>query len=396
MPIQKTIQELREQRKNKWDEARNFLDAKAVNGIMSEENEKIYEAMEREVVNLGKAIQIQERREKLDAELNAPTSTPITGKPSDNRIEGKSGRASEDYKKAFWDNIRKKNYYDAQNVLEIGTDDHGGYLVPDEYERTLIQGLEDANFFRSLAHVIRTDSGERKIPVVTDHGEAQWIDESGAYQLNDDEFSQETLSAYKLGTAIKVSQELLNDSVFNIPAYIAGEFARRIGAAEEAAFIAGNGVKKPTGVLTTAGTGYTTTTATISFDDVQELYYSLNAPYRKRASWILNDKTVKALRKLKDSNGNYLWQPSVSADIPDMIMSRPYYTSQYVPEIAAGAKVLIFGDYSYYWIADRQGRSIQRLDELFAMNGQVGFIASERVDGKLILPEAVKVLKMKA
>jgi len=396
MPKQMTIQELREQRKNKWDEARNFLDSKAVNGVMSEEDERTYDAMEQEINALKRAIQREERREKLDAELNAPTSAPITGKPSDTHIDSKSGRASEAYQKAFWENLRKKNYYDAQNVLEIGTDDHGGYLVPDEYERTLIQALEEANFFRGLAHVIHTDSGERKIPVVTDHGEAQWIDESGAYQLDDDEFSQETLSAYKLGTAIKVSQELLNDSVFNIPAYISAEFARRIGAAEEAAFIAGDGVKKPTGVLTTAGTGYTTTAAAISFDDVQELYYSLKSPYRKRAGWILNDATVKALRKLKDSNGNYLWQPSVSADIPDMIMSRPYYTSQYVPEIAAGKKVLIFGDYNYYWIADRQGRSFQRLDELFAMNGQVGFIASERIDGKLVLPEAVKVLQMKA
>ncbi|MBR1556081.1 MAG: phage major capsid protein [Oscillospiraceae bacterium] len=396
MSIQKTIQELREQRKNKWDEACNFLDSKSVNGVMSEENERIYDAMEQEINALKRAIQREERREKLDAELNAPTSEPIIGKPSDMHIKSRTGRNSEEYEKAFWDNLRKKKYYDVQNVLEIGDDDHGGYLVPDEYEKTLVQGLEEANFFRSVAHVIRTDSGERKIPVVADHGEAQWIDESGSYQLEDDEFTVETLTAYKLGTAIKVSEELMNDSVFNIQAYISSEFTRRIGAGEEAAFIAGNGAKKPTGVLTTAETGYTTTTAAISFDDVQELYYSLKSPYRKRASWILNDTTVKALRKLKDSNGNYLWQPSVSADIPDMIMSRPYHTSQYVPSIEAGAKVLIFGDYNYYWIAERQGKSFKRLDELFALNGQIGFIASERIDGKLILPEAVKVLQMKA
>ena len=389
-------QELREKRQQKWDEARNFLDTKAVNGIMSEADTKTYEAMEQEVVNLGKAIQIQERREKMDAELNAPLAEPITGKPSDSRIDDKTGRASKEYNTAFWNSIRKKNYYDVQNVLEIGSDPKGGYLVPDEFERRLIQGLEEANFFRNLSTVIRTDSGERAIPIVTGHGEAKWIDENGSYTPEDDEFGQESLSAYKLGTAIKVSEELLNDSVFNIPAYISGEFTRRIGAAEEEAFLTGNGTKKPTGLLTTAGVGYTTTTATISFDDVQELYYSLKAPYRKRANWILNDTTVKALRKLKDSNGNYLWQPSVSADIPDMIMSRPYHTSQYIPEIDAGAKVLIFGDYSYYWIAERQGKSMKRLNELFAMNGQVGFLASERIDGKLILPEAVKVLQMKA
>ena len=93
---------------------------------------------------------------------------------------------------------------------------------------------------------------------------------------------------------------------------------------------------------------------------------------------------------------NYLSLSSVSAGIPDTIFNRPYYTSAYVPEIEAGAKCMAFGDFSYYWIGDRQGRSFKRLNELFAMNGQIGFLASQRVDGKLILPEAIKVLTMKS
>ena len=112
--------------------------------------------------------------------------------------------------------------------------------------------------------------------------------------------------------------------------------------------------------------------------------------------WLLNDTTVKALRKLKDNNGNYIWQPSVQAGVPDMILNRPYHTSSYVPEVAAGSKVMAFGDFSYYWIADRQGRSFKRLNELFAATGQVGFLASQRVDGKLILAEAVKTMKVKS
>jgi HK97 family phage major capsid protein len=126
-----------------------------------------------------------------------------------------------------------------------------------------------------------------------------------------------------------------------------------------------------------------------------DLYHSLRTPYRRNAAWILNDSTVKALRKLKDSNGNYIWQPSIQMGQPDMILSRPYYTSTFVPEIGAGNKVMAFGDYSYYWIADRQGRSFQRLNELYAANGQVGYLASQRVDGKLVLPEAVKTLAIK-
>ena len=113
-------------------------------------------------------------------------------------------------------------------------------------------------------------------------------------------------------------------------------------------------------------------------------------------SWLLNDSTVKAIRKLKDGNGNYIWQPSVREGEPDRILNRPYRTSIYVPELAAGNRVMAFGDYSYYWIADRQGRSFKRLNELFATTGQVGFLASERVDGKLILSEAVKILDVKA
>ena len=126
-----------------------------------------------------------------------------------------------------------------------------------------------------------------------------------------------------------------------------------------------------------------------------ELFYSLKSPYRKKAVWVLNEQTVKALRKVKDSNGQYIWQPSVTAGVPDTILNRPYVTSVYAPTPDAGSKAIAFGDFSYYWIADRQGRSLKRLNELFAMNGQVGFLAFQRVDGKLILPEAVKTLTIK-
>jgi HK97 family phage major capsid protein len=124
--------------------------------------------------------------------------------------------------------------------------------------------------------------------------------------------------------------------------------------------------------------------------------YSLKAPYRRNAVFVMNDATVKAVRKLKDGNGQYLWQPSVQAGQPDAILNRPIRTSSYVPTIAAAAKTIAFGDFSYYWVADRQGRAFQRLNELFAVTGQVGFRATQRVDGKLILAEAIKVLQQKA
>ena len=134
----------------------------------------------------------------------------------------------------------------------------------------------------------------------------------------------------------------------------------------------------------------------ITADEVIDLFYSIKAPYRKNAVWVLNDSTVKAIRKLKDANGNYLWQPALTANTPDTLLGRPVYTSSFVPTIAASAKTIAFGDFSYYWIADRQGRIFKKLSELYAANDQTGFVATQRVDGKLILPEAIKVLEMKA
>lgn len=388
---------LREKRAKAWESAKAFLDSKRdKDGFVSAEDTATYDKMEADVVALGKEIERLERQAAIDLELAKPTSQPITNQPGSGMKEDKkSGRASDAYRKAFWDSIRKRNYFDVQNTLSIGTDTEGGYLVPDEYEQRLIDTLQEQNFFRQLATVITTSSGDRNIPVVSSYGEAAWMDESGLYTESDDTFGLISLGAYKLGTAIKVSDELLNDSVFDLEGYIATEFTRRIGAKEEEAFLVGDGKKKPTGVFVSAQNSVTTSGTSITFDDVMDLYHSLRVPYRKNAVWLLNDTTVKALRKVKDGNGNYIWQPSVQAGEPDTILNRPYYTSSFVPDLAAGNKVMAFGDFSYYWIADRQGRSFKRLNELYAANGQVGFLASQRVDGKLILPEAVKTMTLK-
>ena len=396
----KKILELREKRAKAWEAAKAFLDSKrGGDGLLSAEDTAAYEKMEQEVVDLGKEIERLERQAAIDAELNKPVSEPITNKPNNNPDgEEKKGRATDKYKKTFWNAMRRKNFYDVENALQVGTDSEGGYLVPDEFEHTLVEALEEENFFRSIATVIRTSSGDRKIPVVATKGTASWIDEEGAYPESDDSFGQVSIGAYKVATMLKVSDELLNDSVFDLEAYISKEFGRRIGAKEEEAFFTGDGKGKPTGIFNAAGgasDGVTTAAAGITFDDVMDLFYAVKSPYRKKAVWVLNDTTVKALRKLKDNNGNYIWQPSVQAGQPDMILNRPYHTSAYVPEVAAGAKVMAFGDFSYYWIADRQGRSFKRLNELFAANGQVGFLASQRVDGKLILSEAVKTMAIK-
>ena len=209
------------------------------------------------------------RKKALDAELAKPVGEPIKNTPSGAKPV-KEGRASDEYKKQFWNVLKSKNpVHEVVNALQIGTDSEGGYLVPDEFERTLVQGLEDANIIRQLAKVINTDSGERLIPVVASHGSAAWIAEESALTESDDVFGQVTLGAHKLGTLIKVSNELLSDSVFDLESYMSSEFARRIGNAEEDAFINGNGTNKPTGIITSASAGVTTAAASaITLDEI--------------------------------------------------------------------------------------------------------------------------------
>ena len=394
------IQELREKRAKVWEQTKLFLDEhRQENGLIKPEDNAVYEKMEDEVVSLGKEIERLERQEAMDRELSAASTRPLASRP-DMMTEEKTGRASNAYKSAFWGAMRNKVHPSVQNALQIGEDSEGGFLVPDEYENQLVQALQEANVLRNLCNVINTSHGDRKIPVVASHGSAAWMDEEGAFNESDDAFTQVTLSAYKLGTMLKVSDELLNDSYFDLEAYIAAEFARRIGAAEEEGFITGNGISKPTGLLNATGgasLGVTAASATaITMDEVLDLYHSLKSAYRKNATFLVNDATVKAIRKLKDGQGQYLWQPSVQAGTPDTILNRPVISTQFMPTAEAGAKTVLFGDFKYYWIADRQGRTFKRLNELYAANGQVGFLASQRLDAKLILPEAIKVLQQKA
>lgn len=371
--------------------------------MLSAEDDAIYNKMVDDMDRMGKEIARLEKLEALDVEMSRATSKPLTSAPvaaptEDEAPVSKTGRGTKDYAKNFWRVMRSKSVpHEVMNALQVGTETEGGYLVPDEYEHTLVQALEEQNIFRQLAHVIHTSSGDRKIPVVASKGTAQWIDEEAQYPESDDSFGQVSIGAYKLATMIKISEELLNDSVFDMPSYIATEFARRIGAAEEEAFFTGNGTGHPLGILAETGGAQVGVTGAkadaVTFDEVMDLFYSLRSPYRRNAVFIMNDSTVKALRKLKNGNGDYIWQPSVTAATPDTILNRPVYTFGFMPTLATGNKTILFGDLGYYWVADREGRSFKRLNELYAPTGQVGFLASQRVDGKLILPEAVKVLQ---
>lgn len=396
-----TITEMREKRNKLVGMMDAFLDTHTTDkGTLSAEDDKTYKDMETEVAQLTDSIHRMERREEIEAELSKPTSKPLTGKPmkADGDKAVKTGRASDEYKKALLQAMRT-NFRQISNVLQEGIDPQGGYLVPDEYDKRLIDILTEENVMRTLGTNITT-SGEHKINIAATKPAAAWIEEGGTLTFGDATFDQIILDAHKLHVAIKVTEELLYDNAFNLENYILTQFGKALSNAEEDAFINGTGVGQPLGILAETGgaqVGVTSASSTkVTADEIINLVYSLKRPYRKNAVFLANDVCVAELRKLKDNNGQYLWQPSLQAGEPDRVLGYKVYTSPYFPVPTAGGTAVAFGDFSYYNIGDRGTRSFAELKELFAGNGMIGFVAKERVDGKLVLPEAIKLLQMKS
>lgn len=388
------VQELIEKRAKVWETAKNFVDThEDKNGNLSAEDKETYSRMEAEIEELTNSIERQQRAERREQELSKPVNSPITGKPYKDEPQGevKTGRASDEYKKAMLTALRS-NFRQVSNVLQEGVDADGGYLVPEEYDHRLIDVLTEENIMRGIATKITT-SGEHKINIAATKPAAAWIEEGEALSFGDATFEQKILDAHKLHVAIKITEELLYDNAFGLENYIITEFGKALANAEEDAFLNGDGVGKPTGIFdkTKGGESIGTLSAALKSDDILDLIYKLKRPYRKNASFIMNDATLAQIRKLKDNNGQYLWQPSYQANEPDKILGYNIRTSAFAPTDA-----IAFGDYKYYNIGDRGSRSFKQLNELFAGNGMIGYVAKERVDGLLILPEAVKILGLKA
>jgi HK97 family phage major capsid protein len=387
------IIELREKRAKAWEATKAFLEShRTEKGTLTAEDDATYGRMMKDIDDLGKEIQRMERQEAMDKELAKPINSPITGKPGQGEDDEKMKpvRARKGYANDLLKAMRT-NFKQVSNLLQEGVDADGGYLVPEEYDKRIIDILNEENIMRKLGHGLTT-SGEHKINIAATKPAAAWIEEGGALSFGTATFSQILLDAHKLHVAIKITEELLYDNAFNLDSYIITEFGKALANAEEDAFLNGDGTGKPLGLFAATGGGdvAATLTAAIKSDDLLDLVYALKRPYRKTASFILNDQILATVRKLKDNNGAYMWQPSYQAGEPDKILGYAVNTSAFAPE-----KAIAFGDYSYYNIGDRGTRSIAELRELFAGNGMIAYVAKERVDGKLVLPEAVKILKLK-
>lgn len=387
-----TLLEMIDKRNQAWNAAKSFVESRrGKDGLLSAEDAKTYSEMEQKVRDYGAEIERLQAMDAMEAEMSKPLNAPLTAKPMVNKDEPKkTGRASDEYKKGMLTALRS-NFKQISNVLQEGVDADGGYLVPEEMDSRLIEKLTEDNIVRRLATTITT-SGDHKINIAASDPAAAWIEEGGALDFGDAKFAQILLDAHKLHVAVKITEELLYDNAFNLESHIIKKFGEALANAEEDAFLNGDGTGKPTGIFDATGGGTVAkTVSTVKTDDIIDLIYALKRPFRKNAVFIMNDKTIAGIRKLKDGNGQYLWQPSNQAGEPDRICGYTVYTSAYAPEDA-----IAFGDFSYYNIGDRGTRSFAELRELFAGNGMIGYVAKERVDGKLVLPEAVQILKISA
>lgn len=378
---------LRDQRAKLVNDWRQVLDkAEAESRALSADEKVAIEKIESEIDGLKSTIDAREKLASIDRAIVPESQRTVTETAA--HVLPKD----EQYRSAFWGAMRSGVVSPELRVLTVGTDSAGGFTVPDEFRRQMIVALEEENVMRKYATVFQTTSGTMTIPVNSAHGSASWKAEEAAYSLSDETFAEVTLSAWKASTLIKVSEELLNDSAFPLESFLATEFGRRIGALEETAFINGSGSSQPTGIVggSTLGKSATGTNA-ITADELVDLYHSLGRAYRQRAIWLMNDSTVKLIRKLVtgvSGDKTYLWQPGLQNGEPDTLLGRPVVVSSNMPAATTGLKPIVFCDPSYYYIGDRQAISMQRLNELYAANGHVGFRQFKRTDGKLALATA--------
>jgi HK97 family phage major capsid protein len=315
-----------------------------------------------------------------------------------------------EYRQAFWHWITSPRETDLEieeyRVLNKTTTTAGGFLVPTSMYDQILRALRFQGSVKSLARVIDTSSGENLLyPVNSAHGVATWTAESAGYTLSDETFAQITLSAFKAARIIKVTEELMTDSAFPLDGFLAEEFGESIGVLEETAYIVGTGTGQPEGMIVAGGATSRVTTVTAAVGNTTSFNYtalvtaifSLPYQYRANAAFLVNDTSARNLYLMLDSQNRPLWNVNIAGNGPDTFLGYPIYTHPDIPAPAISTISLLFGDFNRgYAIRQVDGFSMQRLGELYAENGQVGFRGWHRVDGRVTLAAAVIALKHSA
>lgn len=298
---------------------------------------------------------------------------------------------SPEYDKQFWNAMRGNNGSYAELSKGRSTET-GTYALPNSSNNKYMSALENESLFRRIGSVIKAYGSGYKIYAKDTNDLAEWVPEGDAIPIYEgiDDFTINTVDTWKLAAFIKMDEAFVHDVGFDVENYLVNRLAKNFGRAEDNAFINGTGEQMPTGILNaTNGADVGITTAQITYDNVIGLYFSVKPEYRKNAIWLMNDETALALRTLKDSAGNYLWRES-----DDTILGKKIIISEYMPNAAAGSKPIAFGDFSYYWVIGRSPVSVKALSEKFALLDQIGYLAFEFLDGKLIRSDAIKVLQV--
>jgi len=358
---------------------------------MNDDQVAEYETLEKEFDQLSANINRREKHEKRTAQMAQATTSPLGfGDTAEKNAGVVSKYATAEYKSAFNLFLAGANPHDFKSEMTVGSDADGGYIVPEEYHDAVITKLNLIGRTRSISNVVGTKT-TTNFPIEGDAPTFAWIEEGGAYGSTKATFNNKQIKAYKLGGIIKVSEELLQDTSIDFDAYMGVQIARGIDKAESPAFAMGDGVAKPTGYAYSSNIGPSSTTAStdaVTADELIDIYYDLKEEYRATATWRMTDKSEKAIRKLKNSDGDYIYSKALAEGERPTLLGRPIVIDNSMAEMGAGNKFIVIGDFMSYQIADRGEMSIQRLDEKYADEGFVGFKVTKRVDAKVMLDEA--------
>lgn len=296
-----------------------------------------------------------------------------------------------EYDIQFWNTMR--GFKGNEDILSKGRIiATNSYELPVSGVNKISAELKKESVFRNLATTIKAYNSGFLIKAKDCTDIANFIPENNEIPVKDGmkDFNEKSIESYKLASFVKLDGAFVKDAAFSIENYITERFGKNFGRAEDNAFINGTGNEEPTGILhETEGADVGVNAATITYDDVIKLYFSVKDEYRKNGVWMMNDRTALTLRTLKDTNGNYLWNHS-----NDTILGKKVVISEFMPDAEIGKKPIAFGDFSYYWIVDRKSTSIRTLTELFAELGQIGYLAYKFLDAKLIRKEAIKVIQV--
>lgn len=378
--LQEMLQSAVKEMRDNWEEYKKTND-----NLLLEKDRKLNERIDElknQIVEIQKSV--AERK-----------TSPIIGDGKDNSGLELQKKAFEKYIRSGMQNLSPEE----SKTLSSLVDENGGYFVPEDMRNEIIRGATELAVVRSLARTITTSRDMISTPKLTAKPVAGWTHENVAVDPQKIGLGKEKLPVEELKVLVLVPKNLLDDSATDVGALLSGLFAETFAEEEDRAFVVGDGVGKPEGIMSNSDVLVnkidSVETNTIKGDDFINVFYGLKKAYRSNAVWLMASAIEAATRKLKDNNGQYLWQPSLQAGSPATLLGRPIYNQEDMDNIASGKHPVCFGDLRNYWIADRAGIVIQRLVERYAEYGQVGFLGSKRVGGQVVIPEAFKVLKIK-